>query len=93
MFLPEMQVDVDELATLIRDIANDRRRVQRLINNVRRDSEVWHWGWQAPVLRDLFRLFGRRPDSPVFYSLDYIPRDLLTFESERRRANHELPLN
>jgi GT2 family glycosyltransferase/glycosyltransferase involved in cell wall biosynthesis len=89
MFLPEMQVDIDRLADMIRDLANDRQKVQTLIDNVRRDNDVWHWSWQAAVLRKMFRLFEAQPENPAFHALNYIPSGIVAFEEERRRVNHE----
>jgi hypothetical protein len=78
---------------MIRDLANDRQKVQTLIDNVRRDNDVWHWTWQAAVLKKMFRLFEAQPENPAFHALSHIPRDIVTFEIERRHVNHESSLN
>ena len=92
MYLPEMEVDRDEFATLIKTLTEDKEMVRRLSENVVKDRSAWEWGWQKSVLKKLFLRFSDEPTDPMFHELHYLPAPIIEFENERRLLNSEKPL-
>jgi GT2 family glycosyltransferase/glycosyltransferase involved in cell wall biosynthesis len=84
MYLPEMDVDKNELSNLIRQVTEDRGLLKNFATNVAKDQSAWEWSWQKPLLKKLFLKFSLNPQDPVFQSLHYLPTECLEFENERR---------
>lgn len=84
MYLPEMNVNSDELAMLIKNLADDREMVKVFAENVSRDRLAWQWDWQKGLIKKLFLRFSVNLQDPTFYSINYLPKECLEFEAERR---------
>ena len=84
MYLPEMNVNRDELAILIKNLADDREMVKEFSENVNRDRLAWQWHWQKDLIKKLFLRFSVNLQDPTFYSINYLPEECLEFEAERR---------
>ncbi len=93
MYLPEMDVDKDELANLIRQVAKDRILLAKLTENVTKDRSAWEWDWQKDLFKKLILQFDINPQNPVFQALNYLPAQSLAFENERRALFNETGLN
>ncbi|NLV40879.1 MAG: glycosyltransferase [Candidatus Hydrogenedentes bacterium] len=86
MYLPEMRVDEDALAAMIRDLAAHPERVAAMAENVRRDRHLWLWTWQPDVLAGQLRAWLEDPAAPPDPELGYLPESIRDFERKRRAA-------
>lgn len=93
MYLPEMNVDKDELAALIRRVSEDRNLLAELTENVTKDRAAWEWGWQKDLFKKLILKFDTNPQDPVFQTLGYLPAQSLAFENNRRDLFNEPELS
>ena len=92
MYLPEMDVDKDELTKQIRNLAENREMVNDFSENIFNDRFAWEWSWQKILLKKLLLKFNSNKSDPLLFDLHYLPEKIVNFEKERQVAFKETPM-
>ncbi|MDJ0633116.1 MAG: glycosyltransferase [Xenococcaceae cyanobacterium MO_188.B29] len=83
MFLPEMQVDINDLVDKLRKLSKHPEQIAEMKQNVMRDRSIWLWTWQKQTFREQIRLILEKPGYSPSDDLSYLPEQIKEFEQKR----------
>jgi len=82
-YLPELEIEPQDLLNLSRALASDPARISRMRSNVLEDRSAWVWSWQKEVFREQVRLLIEEPGYQPAADLSYLPQAIRDFETRR----------
>jgi len=83
MFLPEMQVDTNDLIMQLRRLSEHPEQIAEMKQKVLRDRAIWLWTWQKEILREQIRLIAENSGYCPPEDLSYLPEEIKKFERKR----------